>query len=77
MNFIVLDPKPQFSLGLDLTPNFVCLHPLIEGYDSLVMYEHWVDLGNMIFVRGTHLGFFVSFLDPKHNSAIWVSLDSY
>jgi len=70
LEFLSLDAKPPFSLGFDLAPNLVCLHPLIKGYDFLVMYEAWVNLKNAFFISGIHLEFWLSFLDPKHNGAI-------
>ena len=65
MNFIALDPKSQFSLGLDLAQNFIIFHPSIEGYAFLVIDEHWVDLENAISVCGIHLGFFGVIFGPE------------
>lgn len=53
------------------------LNQLIEGYNSPMVLEECVGLGNSFSISGTCLGVLVSFVDAKHNSEMGVLIDSY
>lgn len=61
------DLKPHLAWGHELSTNELGFHLVIEGYDSLMVFEHWVDLKFLFSLSESYLEFLVSFLDPKHN----------
>lgn len=77
LNSCLFDPKPHMTWGLILAPNMIILYKFLEGYNSLLVFEQWVCLGNPFSICGIHLGVFAIILDSKHNGAIWMLLFSY